>query len=416
MGIQVFNNCFQSAKSLRSLEETSNHKTGNSDISPCPTDSVRRPFAAVVVGGGLAGLALSILLSKAGYKTVLFEKEKYPFHKVCGEYISMESWKFLADLGVNLSELNLPVIKNLIVSSPRGNFINAKLDLGGFGISRYFLDNKLKEIAVENGVSVHQETKVNEVIFNEENFSIKYNGGAVSAPVAIGSFGKRSNLDVKWQRAFTKQKNSKLNNYIGVKYHIKTDFPADTIALHNFKNGYCGISKVENDQYCLCYLTTAQNLKDNHNSIQEMQKNVLYKNTFLKSIFSEPEFLFKEPVTISQISFDKKSQIENHVLMLGDAAGMITPLCGNGMSMAFHAAKIAFVHIDLFLKGKISRKEMEEKYAAEWQKQFGKRLRNGRIIQRLFGKETATNLFIKAIKPFPFIINKLIKGTHGNPF
>ena len=398
------------------MEETSNHKTGNNDISPCPTDSVRRAFAAAVVGGGLAGLSLSILLSKAGYKTILFEKEKYPFHKVCGEYISLESWKFIESLGLNISELNLPIIKNLLVSSPDGNFIKANLDLGGFGISRYFLDNKLKEIAIENGVTVHEEAKVNEVVFNEEEFTVQYKRGYVFASIVAGSFGKRSNLDVKWKRHFTKQKNSKLSNFIGVKYHIKTDFPADTIALHNFKNGYCGISKVEDDQYCLCYLTTAQNLKNNHNSIKEMEKNVLYKNQFLEKIFSESEFLFKEPVTISQISFDKKSQIENHVLMLGDAAGMITPLCGNGMSMAFHAAKIAFVNIDLFIKGKISRKEMENRYANEWQKQFGKRLRNGRIIQRFFGKEKATNLFIKAIKPFPFIINKLIKGTHGNPF
>src|SRR6185437_13869304 len=155
MGIQVFNNCFQSAKSLRSLEETSNHKTGNSDISPCPTDSVRRPFAAVVVGGGLAGLSLSILLSRSGYKTVLFEKEKYPFHKVCGEYISMESWNFIEDLGLNLSRLHLPIIQKLIVSAPDGSFLNAPLDLGGFGISRFFLDNELKNIAIENGAIIY---------------------------------------------------------------------------------------------------------------------------------------------------------------------------------------------------------------------------------------------------------------------
>ena len=44
-----------------------------------------------IVGGGLAGLTLAIQLADAGYAVVLFEKEKYPFHKVFGEYISMES-------------------------------------------------------------------------------------------------------------------------------------------------------------------------------------------------------------------------------------------------------------------------------------------------------------------------------------
>jgi flavin-dependent dehydrogenase len=389
------------------LLEEEKYKTGKADISS---------FAVAVIGGGLAGLSVSILLSKAGYKTILFEKEKYPFHKVCGEYISLESWNFIEKLGLNLSQLHLPIIQKLIVSSPDGNFIKSNLDLGGFGISRYFLDNKLKEIAIENGVIVCGETKVNEVTFGEEEFTVKYNSEEINASIVAGSFGKRSNLDIKWKRDFIKRKNNKLNNYIGVKYHIKTDFPGDTIALHNFKNGYCGISKVEDDQYCLCYLTTAQNLKDNRNSIKEMEQNVLYKNPFLKKIFSEAEFLLKEPVTISQISFDKKSQIENHVLMLGDAAGMITPLCGNGMSIAFHSAKIAFENIHLFLSRKIGREEMEIKYADEWQKQFGNRLRNGRLIQRFFGKEKFTNLFIKSIKPFPFMIHKIIKATHGNEF
>ena len=369
-----------------------------------------------LIGGGLAGLSLSILLAKAGYKVILLEKEKYPFHKVCGEYISLESWNFIERLGINLTEFDLPIIKKLMVSSPDGSFIQSKLDLGGFGISRYFLDNKLKEIAIKSGVIIHEGTKVNEVVFHDEIFTIKYNGEEISSSVVAGSFGKRSNLDIKWKRDFIKQKPNKLNNYIGVKYHIKTSFPEDTIALHNFKDGYCGISKVENDKYCLCYLTTAQNLKDNNNSIRELEKNVLFKNPFLKKIFSEADFLFPEPVIISQISFEKKTQIENHIIMLGDAAGMITPLCGNGMSIAFHSAKIAFENIDSYLKQNISREKMEIQYVHQWQKQFGNRLRNGRIIQKLFGKERLTNLFIRTIKLFPFVIHRMIKATHGKEF
>src|SRR6185437_15685667 len=276
-------------------------------------------FTAAIIGGGLAGLSLSILLSKAGYKTILFEKEKYPFHKVCGEYISLESWNFIEKLGLELSNLSLPIIKKLIVSSPNGNTITTNLDLGGFGISRFFLDNELKKIALEKGVIIYEETKVTDVLFADEIFTVKYNGGEVFSKIVAGSFGKRSNLDVKWKRNFINQKTDKLNNYIGVKYHVKINLPADTIALHNFENGYCGVSKIENGVSCLCYLTTAENLKNNHNSIKEMEKNILFKNPFLKEIFTESEFVFKEPVTISQISFDKKDQIENHILMLGDS-------------------------------------------------------------------------------------------------
>ena len=387
----------------------------SNDIVNKSLDPNSNSFDVGIVGGGLAGLSLSILLAKKEYKVVLFEKEKYPFHRVCGEYISLESWKFIKSLGLNLSGLNLPIIKKLIVSSPNGKRVNADLDLGGFGISRFFIDNELKKIAINNGVNVLEETKVNDVVFNDGKFAIKYKSESVTFAVVVASFGKRSNLDVKWERDFVRRKPGKLNNYIGVKYHIKSSFPCNTIALHNFSNGYCGISKVEGNAYCLCYLTTAQNLKNN-NSIKEMEQNILYKNPFLKKIFTEAEFIFKEPVTISQISFERKTLIQNHVMMLGDAAGMITPLCGNGMSMALHSSKIASIYIDQYLNKEVTMTEMEKRYRQQWENNFGKRLKVGRIIQRMFGKELTTNLFISLLKPFPFLVNKIIKATHGKEF
>jgi hypothetical protein len=55
-------------------------------------------------------------------------------------------------------------------------------------------------------------------------------------------------------------------------------------------------------------------------------KNIL-ENPHLQHIFKNSEILFGSPVTISQISFSKKHR-ENHILLLGDAAGMITPSVG----------------------------------------------------------------------------------------
>ncbi|MDH7464538.1 NAD(P)/FAD-dependent oxidoreductase [Chitinophagaceae bacterium 26-R-25] len=373
-------------------------------------------YDIAIVGGGLAGLSLSIQAARAGYKVVLFEKETYPFHRVCGEYISLESWPFLESLGLRLKEMDLPIIKKLIVTSPNGHSIEEPLPLGGFGISRYTIDFELAKIAKEAGVVLVENTKVADVVFENGNFCVKYNSEELLCRMAVGSFGKRSNLDIKWKRPFIKQKPNKLNNYIGVKYHIETDFPADTIALHNFKNGYCGMSRIEDYKYCLCYLTTAANLQDNGNSFEKLEENVLSENPYLKQIFSTSKFLFSSPVTISQISFEKKSLVENHVLMVGDAGGMITPLCGNGMSMALHGSKIAFENIDQFLQGTISREQLEKQYIGTWNNQFSSRLQTGRFIQSMFGKEWVTNAFIRTIKPFPKFIGYLIRQTHGKPY
>ncbi len=188
------------------------------------------------------------------------------------------------------------------------------------------------------------------------------------------------------------------------------------IALHNFTDGYCGISNIEEGKTCLCYLTTAKNLRQNGNSIKQMEAAVLHKNPQLKNIFQHAEFLYKEPLTISQVSFSKKSQVENHVLMAGDAAGMIPPLCGNGMSMAMHAGMLACNNTHLYLQHKITRTQMEQRYTTEWKTLFSKRLFTGRIVQSIFGGDTTTALFLKAVEKNAWLAQKLISSTHGTPF
>lgn len=350
------------------------------------------------------------------YGVILFEKEQYPFHRVCGEYISMESWDFLQGLGVDLRALNVSMITQLQVSAVNGKLLKQRLPLGGFGISRYRLDHELAEIARKTGVTIVENAKVNEVFLRGLEFNMEASGQRYKAEVACASYGKRSNLDIRWKRPFITATKNKLNNYVGIKYHIRSSFPADTIALHNFENGYCGIVKIEDDKYNLCYLTTATNLQACNGMIPEMEQHILAVNPHLRKIFEESERITETPLTISQISFDKKSQVEDHVLMIGDAAGMITPLCGNGMSMALHGSKIATACIDMFFRGQLSREEMEDEYEKRWQRQFAGRLRAGRRIQRMFGSKWLTNTMIGLAKPFPGLINSLVKQTHGQPF
>jgi flavin-dependent dehydrogenase len=372
-------------------------------------------YDVAIVGGGLAGLAASICLRKKGYSVILFEKEAYPFHKVCGEYVSLESWNFLLSLGLPLKEWNLPHIDTLHLTSPNGTEFVTKLPLGGFGISRYKLDGELAQIAKSLGVHLLEKTKVDEIT-RDKDFVVHFNQQQIRASLCFAAFGKRSNLDVKWNREFLRQGDKRLNNFVGVKYHIRTGWPDNVIGLHNFENGYCGISKIEDEKYCLCYLTRAENIKNNSNRIDAMQEKVLYQNPHLKSIFGGSEILQSFPVTISQISFAKKNCAENGVLMLGDTAGMIAPLCGNGMSIALHTAKISASLGDAFLQGRISQAELKRDYSREWKEQFAFRLQAGRVLQRFFGSSRLSNLFVGTFRKAPFLAKPVIRLTHGKPF
>jgi flavin-dependent dehydrogenase len=156
-------------------------------------------------------------------------------------------------------------------------------------------------------------------------------------------------------------------------------------------------------------------LKQN-GSIKEMEKQVLYKNPFLKSLFLNSEFLFDRPETINEISFATKSPVHNHILMAGDAAGMITPLCGNGMALAIHSAKLTSELIIQYSQKKITRITLENDYALQWNNQFARRLWVGRQIQKLFGADWVSNLSVGIVNYAKPLATYLMKQTHGTPF
>ncbi len=372
-------------------------------------------YDLAIIGGGLAGLALAIQTAGEGFRTVLFEKEQYPFHRVCGEYISRESHGFLSRLGLPLDELGLPLLTEFQLSSPAGNILRSPLKPGGYGISRYMLDQRLYLLALQAGVEIRMNTKVDAIHFEAEEFIIETAAQITRAKMAVAAYGKRSNLDLKMNRPFIRKKPGQLNNYIGVKYHIRINHPKNLIALHLFNQGYCGISAVEEDRYCLCYLTNAANLQQ-HGSIEAMEKQVLQKNPLLYELFREAEFLFEKPVTIAQVSFDDKSTVEDHILMTGDSAGLIAPLSGNGMSMALHSSKLAYEEISAFLRNDIPRSTMEQNYHQKWHRHFRRRLGTGKLIQKIFYHPHAADMLLRIIRPFPGIVQQIIRQTHGDPF
>lgn len=365
----------------------------------------------IIVGGGLAGLTSAVHLAKKGQSVLLIEKNEYPKHKVCGEYISNEVLPYLKALDVDPFAYGAKKIHNFTLSTPKGRTISTKLPFGGFGISRYCIDWELAKKAIENGAELLHE-KVIDIQFKANHFVVLTNQDKhYTADIVIGAFGKRSNLDIQLKRDFIK----KSTPFLGVKAHYKGNFPADAVALHNFEGGYCGISKVETDLVNVCYIANYKSFKK-HKNIVDFQSKVLSKNMYLKEIFETYELAFEEPLSISQVSFSSKQPVEQHILMCGDSAGMIHPLAGNGMSMAIRAAQMASLQILKFKSGETkSRTDLENQYMEIWNDEFSGRLKLGHIIAKLFSLGVLSELLMMGLKLFPFILPHVIKRTHGKP-
>ena len=365
-----------------------------------------------IIGGGLAGLTAAIHLTKFGVDVTVIEKNSYPRHKVCGEYISNEVLPYLATLDINIDSLQPSQITQLQFSTQSGKSVNSKLPLGGFGISRYLLDDYLYKKAIDNGCQFIQEN-VQSIQFINNIFQIKTDNSPLHfTDIVIGAFGKRSNIDVALERNFINQK----SNWLAVKAHYKGDLENNLVGLHSFDGGYCGVSKVENNIINICYLTNYNSFKK-HKNIDDFQNNVLKSNPFLNYILENSTLIFDKPLTISQISFCKKKAVENHILMIGDSAGLIHPLCGNGMAMAIHSAKIVAENVLLINKShSFDRLTLENNYTKQWNYHFKQRLTSGRILSNLLQKSVLSNALLHVLTISPFLLTIIIKKTHGKPF
>lgn len=370
-------------------------------------------YDVAIIGGGLAGLSLSIDLKKRGYSILVIEKGNYPRHKVCGEYISMESHAYLHSICPALSSFNLPLMNNFKLSSTWNHEFESKLDLGGFGMSRYLLEDLLFTEAKNRGVDFMLKSKVTDIVYNEmdEDYSIATTGGDVKASLACNASGRKSNLEAKETKTQLKG-----TNYIGIKYHVSIDRDNSFIEIHNFPGGYCGVASIEEEKTCLCYIVNSNKLNSVNNSISELEKVYLYQNKHLKKIFKNAKFIYKEPLTISGINFKIKEAVNDDSFFLGDAAGSIAPVTGNGMSIALRSAFFLASLIDSYFSNEISKNQLTENYRSFWKKEFATRVKLSRYFQKLSEYPLLTNLCIRLFNPIPSFAKRIIRQSHGESF
>jgi len=370
-------------------------------------------FQVIIVGAGLAGSTAAIHLSQKGKNVLVIEKKAYPRHKVCGEYLSNEVLPYFNSLNINLEKDLKPVkINNLLYSTQNAKSIETTLNLGGLGLSRYALDQYLFNKAEESGAKTMLDS-VENISFKDTEFNLTLSSGKeLTANIVLGAFGKRSNLDKSLKRDFIQEKSS----WLAIKGHYKLpDFPENLVALHNFKGGYCGLSKTETGAVNACYMVSYKSFKKYKNT-EDFKEKVIFQNAYLKGFFKNAKPLFEKDLSIAQISFQEKSSIKDHILMLGDAAGLIHPLCGNGMAMAIHSGKIASEAILNNFKGKhIDRENLENEYRENWNANFSKRLKTGRMLQTILINPILASTSQNLVKKFPYLLGKIISKTHGKP-
>ncbi len=366
----------------------------------------KQDYDIIVMGGGLAGCSSAIQLRSQGQRVLLLEQQRYPVHKLCGEFLSVEVISSFARLGIleAVRKAGAHPITRTYLTTSNGASLESELPGVGLGLSRYQLDLLLFQRAQELGADCLDGTKVNSVSGGlQQGFMVNTSQGNFSSRLVLGCHGKRSTLDLS--RPFTGQ----YNPFVAFKGHYTGIALPGVIELHAFPGGYCGLSQIETGEINLCWIAHEKILNCKNSTLPDP----LWQNPVLAARLHSMQCVRKSQHRLSQISFALKGKFDADVCMIGDSAGMITPFCGDGMAMALQSAEMAIPLVTGFLQGNLSERDLKRQYTSIWNREFRTRLQIGRLLHASFINAGIANLGVSLCDTFPALARGFIQATRG---
>ena len=377
-------------------------------------------YDAAIIGGGPAGATAAIYLAEYGFKVCLFEKKIFPRETLCGEFLSKEVIEIIKEL--NLFDKFISLRPNPIDSfrfiNDNGKELSSNFNFTAYGLRRSAFDALILGAARERGVKVFQPYEISEI----EKCDVDYKVSAqnqndmsidLQCKFVIAAYGKQNILDKTLNRSFAGQK-SFLN---GVKYHftksgLKNILPNE-IRIYVSNGIYCGVNEVDDETITLAFLENRMTLKKSsrQNLIEFISRIESFKNIFVGNSFEQINEL--PAYGSGNIYFGKRNLVENGVFMIGDAAGVIAPLAGDGIGMALQSAKLIASILVKSRKERLSDEETEDLYRNSWKGLFTKRLFSASLIQKILLQSGFRNSAINLVKLFPSLLPKLIKITRA---
>jgi flavin-dependent dehydrogenase len=373
-------------------------------------------YEIAIIGGGPAGSSAAINLAKRGFRVCLFEKKRFPRETICGEFLSKEVIENLKRLELfekfNLLKPNL--INSFRFFNINGKDISADLNFNSYSLKRSTFDLFLLKQAIENGVNVLMPVEVVDIINLKCCYKIVFNSQKreeVIVKNVIAAYGRQNILDKTLNRNFVNKK----SGLTGIKFHIHEKYfnniNKNEIQIFAGKNIYCGINAVNDNMVTLCFLEYRNNYTESvkNHLLDLFQENLSFRKLFMFDL----RIVIKDSSVLGtgNLYFGRKNIVEDGVYTVGDASGIIAPLSGDGIGMAFESAKIISNIMFEEREYKIDREISREKYVSEWEKLFKKRLFTSKIIQNIILNNYLREAGFKFVKLIPNSLNYFIKTT-----
>lgn len=286
-------------------------------------------------------MSLACALRLQNLPVRVLEAGNYPRHRVCGEFISGVTGETLARLGITDLFADACLHQSLAWHD-RGRIIHrTRLKIPAFGISRYLLDERLSNQAMQIGATV--ETNV------------------------------RARPEPQDGLVWTAGRRPRNGSWIGLKAHVRNLPQSADLEMHCGTNGYAGLAGVEDGWTNVCGLFRLDRSIRAESSALLAAYLEVGGNHALASALRDGEWREHSFSAVAGFELGRQVPVPG-LLALGDAESMIPPFTGNGMSMAFQAAELAIFPLAAWSRGEQTWQETSDNVRAAVFGKFRRRL------------------------------------------
>ena len=324
-------------------------------------------FDVTIAGAGPTGSILAYELAKQGVKVLLLEKHKFPRNKVCAGGVTVRAASVLP---FNFDELILSTIYGVRLSF---KMVPKKVRVYdqplAYMVMRDIFDDFLASKARQAGAVLEEGVEIRHVEIKADNVAIITNLEAFSTPILVGADGANSAVvrSLGLKEGF--EYGIALNGHIAVNREVYSTWNGLMGLDYGVPGGYAWIFPKKN-----CLAVGAGS------SFREAKKLRPYTLRLIQS-YDLGSIVEQQIQGHLMPSKKRATALSNQrVLLVGDAAGLIDPLAGEGMYYGIRSSHLAAATLRKFLEGKIA--DMSE-YDGAISREIMPELGISRTIQRL---------------------------------
>jgi flavin-dependent dehydrogenase len=295
----------------------------------------------LIIGAGPAGSTAGALLVKHGYSVSMIDRHVEMPRKVCGEYLCPKGVDVIRELGWSEKLLkNFRSVTGMDITAPSGNVVHAmfpcvpNVSPTGVSVSRDQFDGRLLQNAIESGVKTFLGEHVLTLSWIRGIWELTTKSGKVfHARNLIGADGRQSIVaktlgleksPSQKRVAFHWFANSCLKSSSG---SVKNGNQGE---MHIFSDGsYIGINHTGDTETNMSLVLNSSRVRD-FNSHDELINHYINMKPKLVERFglvgTETKILSAFP-----IEHRVRAVAGKNFALVGDAAGFIDPLTGEGM-------------------------------------------------------------------------------------